>query len=150
MDLTEAAARLEIQQQLANYATGVDEQDWELYRSVFTADADIDYSNSLPLRGTPEQIVAFFEPIFGAMSWTQHYITNVSYRFDGSECRVRAFFYNPCVLPGESVSSHHYGYYDHRFVQTDAGWKSAHMVETMLHREGSRPAAAAQDALTLP
>lgn len=142
MDLSEAAARLEIQQQLANYATGVDEQDWELYKSVFTADADVDYSNSLPLRGTPEEIVAFFEPVFGAMPWTQHYITNVSCRFEGDECQVRAFFHNPCRLQGVEGTSHHYGYYDHRFILTDAGWKSMHMVEVMLHRETVPPAPA--------
>lgn len=135
MELTEAAARLEIQQQLANYATGLDIQDWELYKSVFTPDADIDYTNSLPLRGTPEEIVAFFGPVFGSMAWTQHYITNFSYRFDGGECHVRAFFHNPCVLPGADAVTHHYGYYDHRFVQTSEGWKSAHLVETMLQRE---------------
>lgn len=149
MDLSEAAARLEIQQQLANYATGVDEQDWELYKSVFTADADLDYSNSLPLRGTPEEIVAFFEPIFSSMPWTQHYITNFSYEFDGGGCQVRAFFYNPCVLPGEETISHRYGYYDHRFVQTEAGWKSAHMVETMLRRDGRKQAAAPEAAQLL-
>ena len=135
MELTETSARLEIQQQLANYANGVDSGDWELYKSVFTADADIDYTASLPLRGTPAEIVATFEPVFRDISWTQHYITNTSFRFEGDECQVRAFFHNPCVLPGVEGTAHHYGYYDHRFVQTEHGWKSAHMVETMLHRE---------------
>lgn len=140
MELTEAADRLEIQQQLANYSTGVDFQDWDLYKSVFTVDADIDYTNSIPLRGTPEKIVEFFEPIFRRMPWTQHYITNVSYKFDGDASQVRAFFYNPCLLPGKKDVSHHYGYYDHRFIRTDAGWKSTHLVETMLHREMKTPA----------
>lgn len=140
MDPSQAAARLEIQQQLANYANGVDFQDWELYRSVFTEDADVDYTNSLPLRGTPAEIVAVFAPIFESMPWTQHYITNVSYRFDGGECHVRAFFHNPCRLTGVEGTSHHYGYYDHTFVQTAQGWKSRHLVETMRHREILTPA----------
>lgn len=140
MELSEAADRLEIQQQLTNYATGVDFKDWELYKSVFTPDADVDYTNSLPLRGTPETVVETFGPIFESMPWTQHYITNVSYRFTDDACQVRAFFYNPCMLPGQVESSHHFGYYDHRFIRTTAGWKSAHMVETMLHRETKNPA----------
>lgn len=130
MNIDEIGARLEIQQQLANYARGVDTSDWTLYRSVFTPDADLDYTQSLPLRGTPDDVVAVFEPAFAGIPWAQHYITNVSFDFDGPDrAHVRAMFYNPCQLPFLDEVSHFYGYYDHEFVKTPNGWKSVQLVE---------------------
>ena len=38
------ADRLAIEDLLTRYATAVDRQDWNLYRSVFTADAEVDLS----------------------------------------------------------------------------------------------------------
>lgn len=133
MDVNELIARTEIQQQLTNYTIGVDFKDWDRFRTVFTADADIDYTNSTPLRGTPDEIVAVFEPTFAMIPWMQHFITNVDYDFQGDECTVRAFFYNPSQMPGHEGVSHHYGYYDHVFVKTADGWKSRSLVETMLN-----------------
>ena len=52
MDLQELSDRIEIQAALTRYATGVDSRDWELWQTVFTSDADVDYTSSLPLRGT--------------------------------------------------------------------------------------------------
>jgi 3-phenylpropionate/cinnamic acid dioxygenase small subunit len=40
---------VEIQQLLARYARALDTRDWELYRSVFTEDAFIDYAAAGPL-----------------------------------------------------------------------------------------------------
>ena len=130
MDLAETGARLEIQQQLANYANGVDHSDWELYKSVFTPNADIDYTESIPLRGTPDDIVKVFKPIFETTPWAQHYITNFSYDFVGQDrVNVKAMFYNPTQLLNVDGVSHFYGYYDHVFVKTPQGWKSEHLVE---------------------
>jgi hypothetical protein len=132
MDIEEIAARFEIAQQLANYANGVDNSNWELYKSVFTADADLDYTNSIPLRGTPEDIVKEFEPNFAGIPWAQHYITNVTYEFDGPDrASVQAMFYNPCQLGFMDEVSHFYGHYEHVFVKTPQGWKSEKLVEHM-------------------
>ena len=43
MDLQYLADRLAISDFLTTYAHAVDTKDWELYRSCFTDDADIDY-----------------------------------------------------------------------------------------------------------
>ncbi len=40
------ADKLDITEQLARYARGVDTHDWDLWRSVFTDDAIIDYSSA--------------------------------------------------------------------------------------------------------
>jgi hypothetical protein len=147
MDIAEIGARLEIQQQLANYANGYDNCDWDLYQSVFTPDADVDYTNSIPLRGTPADIVKEFAPNAANIAWAQHYITNVSYEFESPErAKVQAMFYNPCQLKFTEEVSHFYGHYDHVFVKTAQGWKSEHLVEHM-HWHVNAPAGFEQAAV---
>lgn len=46
MDVQAVADKLEIDEQLARYARGVDTHDWDLWKSVFTEDAVVDYSQS--------------------------------------------------------------------------------------------------------
>ena len=129
MNVQEAIDRLEIQQQLANYANGIDSGDWDLYRAVFTEDAQIDYTRSVPLRGTPAEISAALEPSFAAIPFAQHYITNLSFAFTGDRCVVKAYFYQPILMNAEAGAGHWYGHYVHDFVRTPDGWKSERLVE---------------------
>lgn len=46
MDLQRIGDELEITALLNRYARAVDTKDWDLYRSVFTEDAHIDYSSA--------------------------------------------------------------------------------------------------------
>jgi hypothetical protein len=129
-DLIRALAdRLAIHELLARYARGVDQKDWTLYRSVFTADAIIDYSSAGPPPGTVDEVVAFLEAGFAAIPWTQHYITNVEIELDGDTATVLAAFYNPMQLPGMDQPSSCGGYYRHQLVRTPDGWRSRHLVE---------------------
>lgn len=60
---------------LFRYARAVDTKDWELYRSVFTDDAVIDYSsNGIPAR---DEITDFLSRAFTAIPMSMHYVTNV-------------------------------------------------------------------------
>ena len=129
MDAQAVADKLEIHEQLARYARGVDEHDWELYRSVFTDDAHIDYSSAGAIAGSREEVVAFLSEAFTTIPWSQHYITNVEIDLDGDTATVRAMFYNPMQLPGVEGSSSCGGYYFHDFVRTADGWKSKRLVE---------------------
>jgi SnoaL-like domain len=45
MDLQGLHDRLEIHELLARYARGVDSRDWDLWKTVFTPDAVLDYSS---------------------------------------------------------------------------------------------------------
>ncbi len=67
----------EITALLNRYARAVDTKDWELYRTVFTDDAVIDYSSTGIPVGSLDEIVEMFGKTFGAVPWTMHYITNV-------------------------------------------------------------------------
>lgn len=129
MDPQEVADRLEIQAQLHNYAWGIDAEDWEVYRAVFTDDAVIDYTESAPIIGSVAEVSAILARSYAAIPWTQHYITNIRYEFDGDRCKVWAMFQNPMQLAPESEFTILYGWYEHDFVRTPFGWRSSHLIE---------------------
>ena len=129
VDLQALQDRLDIQELLARYARGVDDKDWDLYRSVFTEDAFIDYSSAGAPAGSREEVAAFLEAAFGTIPWSQHYITNVEIDLDGDTAHVRAMFYNPMQLPGMDEPSFCGGFYHHDLVRTPDGWRSRRLIE---------------------
>lgn len=129
MDSRSVADKLEIQEQLARYARGVDTKDWELWRSVFTEHAVVDYSRSGVICGSRDEVATFLGEAFAAIEWATHHITNVEIDLDGDRARVRAMFFNPMQIAGVDGSSSTGGYYLHDFVRTPDGWKSEHLVE---------------------
>lgn len=129
MDLRSVADKLEIHEQLARYARGVDTHDWELWKSVFTPDAVVDYSLSGVPSGSRDEVAAFLAEGFASIPWATHHISNIEIDLDGDRADVRAMFYNPMQLPGMDEPSATGGYYRHSFVRTPEGWKSEHLVE---------------------
>ena len=129
MDAQALADRLEIHELLARYARGVDDRDWDLYRSVFTDDAHIDYTSAGAIAGTRDEVTSFLEQGFATIPWSQHYITNIEVDLDGDAAHVRAMFYNPMQLPGMDEPSFCGGFYHHDLVRTPGGWRSARLIE---------------------
>ncbi|MDR7291068.1 3-phenylpropionate/cinnamic acid dioxygenase small subunit [Mycolicibacterium senegalense] len=112
------------------YARAVDSKDWELYRSVFTEDARIDYSSAGAVVGTRDDVVEWFAANFGVIPWSMHYITNIEIlESDAETATVRAMFYNPMQLPGMPEMSACGGYYHHELVRTADGWRSRSLRE---------------------
>ncbi len=124
--------KLEISELLARYARGVDSKDWELYKSVFTSDAFIDYSSAGAIAGPRDEVAAWLEQGLATIPMTQHFITNMEIDLDGDRATVRAMFYNPMQLPGMVELSSCGGYYHHDLVRTPEGWKSERLVEENL------------------
>lgn len=129
MDVQSVADKLEIHEQLARYARGVDTRDWELWKSVFTDNATVDYSQSGVISGSRDEVAAFLAEAFTAIEWATHHITNVEIDLHGDRARVRAMFFNPMQIAGVDGSSSTGGYYHHDFVRTTEGWRSEHLVE---------------------
>ena len=119
----------EIARLLYRYARAVDTKDWELYRSVFTQDAVIDYSSAGIPAGSRDEIAEFLSKGFTTIPWSMHYITNIEADVDGDTASVRAMFYNPMQLPGMAEMSSCGGYYHHELVRTSDGWRSRHLRE---------------------
>ncbi len=133
MDLQRISDELEITALLNRYARAVDTRDWDLYRSVFTEDAHIDYSSAGAIAGTREQVADWLAKGFAAIPMSMHYITNIESQIDGSGsgrvAQVRAMFYNPMQLPGITALSYCGGYYHHSLVRGDDGWRSRSLRE---------------------
>ena len=131
------ADKFDITEQLARYARGVDTNDWDLWRSVFTDDAIIDYSsaNGRPAAGR-DDTAEWLADSMPFLPWKQHYITNVEIDLDGDRAHVRAMFFNPMRLPGMDEQSACGGFYHHDLVRTADGWKSERLVEENLWFEG--------------
>ncbi|HYB37425.1 MAG TPA: nuclear transport factor 2 family protein [Mycobacterium sp.] len=129
MNGTESLDAVEIQQLLARYARAVDTKDWDLYRSVFTDDAHIDYTSAGILAGSRDDVADFLAQAFTGIPWSMHYITNIEAEIDGDTARVRAMFYNPMFFPGVSGPSFFGGYYHHDLVRTPDGWRSRNLRE---------------------
>jgi 3-phenylpropionate/cinnamic acid dioxygenase small subunit len=120
----------EIEALLYRYARAVDTKDWELYRSVFTEDAVVDYSAMGIPAGPRDSVAGFLAQGFAAIPWSMHYITNIEIlESDGDSATVRAMFYNPMQLPGMTEMSSCGGYYHHRLVRTPDGWRSRSLRE---------------------
>ena len=62
----------EITALLNRYARAVDTKDWELYRTVFTDDAVIDYSSAGIPAGSRDEIAEMFSHAFAAIRWKRY------------------------------------------------------------------------------
>ncbi|MBL7489682.1 nuclear transport factor 2 family protein [Frankia sp. AgB1.9] len=134
MDLQTLSDKLEIQEQLARYARGVDTNDFDLWKSVFTPDALIDYtstSSTLPV-SRRDDMAKYLEQGLGKMPMKIHYITNIEITLDGDTAKVIAQFFNPMQVHGMAEQSSCGGYYHHDFVRTPNGWKSKNLVEKLV------------------
>lgn len=127
--MSTTADELEIRALLARYARGVDTKDWELYRSVFTPDAQIDYTSAGAIAGGRDEVIDWLSAGFATIPWSMHYITNVEADIGEQTATVRAMFYNPMQLPGMTTQSACGGYYHHELVRTTDGWRSRSLRE---------------------
>ncbi len=128
MDLQTLIDRAEITDLLTRYARAVDRQDWGLFRSVFTADARIDYTQVGGVAGDVEEVVGFLTPTMAMFEAVQHLISNIEFEIDGDEARVTAMVYNPLKLPDTPMWATG-GWYHHKLVRTAGGWRSRSLVE---------------------
>jgi hypothetical protein len=133
MNGTETADILEIQQLLARYSRSLDTRDWELYRSVFTEDAYIDYAASGGATGQRDEVVEWLGKTLGTFQWSgMHYITNIEAEVTGDSALVRAAVFNPMQFPGMKGLTYFGGYYHHDMVRTPEGWRSRNLREEVL------------------
>jgi SnoaL-like domain len=133
MNGNESVDNVEIQQLLARYARALDTRDWELYRSVFTEDAFIDYAASGGTTGRLDQVVEWLIKTLGTIDWKgMHYITNIEAEVTGDSAVVRAAVFNPMQFPGMNGLTYFGGYYHHDMVRTPDGWRSRNLREEVL------------------
>jgi len=120
--------RIAVEDLLTRYATAVDRRDWDRYRSVFTADAEIDYTSAGGIAGTVDEVVEFLSATLAMFEMTQHLVSNVELTVDGDTATVTAMFNNPMRVTGGDTWFTG-GWYHHDLVRTPDGWRSRRLRE---------------------
>ncbi|MDG2428023.1 MAG: nuclear transport factor 2 family protein [Acidimicrobiales bacterium] len=128
MDIQEVSDRIAVEDLLTRYATAVDRRDWARYRSVFTHDAEIDYTSAGGISGNLEEVIEFLSKSLPLFEMTQHSITNIDLEVVGDSATVSAVFNNPLrLIDGETWFTG--GWYHHDLVRTTDGWLSRRLRE---------------------
>ncbi|HYD48612.1 MAG TPA: nuclear transport factor 2 family protein [Terriglobales bacterium] len=129
---------------LTRYATAVDRRDWQLFRSCFTTDAQIDYTSAGGIKGSLEEVVTWLAQVLPVFTMTQHLVVNRDIAIEGDRATARSAFFNPLgVSDGKGGMTLFFdgGYYSDKLVRTGDGWRIVERVEetaytTRLHRLG--------------
>ncbi len=128
--------RAEICDVQLRYATGTDSRDWDLFRTCFTDEVEIDFSDGFGqpvVRVGADDWVAGTAPRMESFTATQHMITNLVVTFDDDDhatcvAYVRASHHRPNST-GDSDQTV-YGHYTNRFERTPGGWRIARLKLT--------------------
>jgi hypothetical protein len=91
----------QLQQLMTRYANACDDRDWATYRTLFTADARIDYTEAYGRAGTVDEIAPWMEKImdFALLPSSQHLLANLVFeRAGGDRASGRAQYFNPDVF----------------------------------------------------
>ena len=120
----------EIARLLYRYARAVDTKDWELYRSVFTDDAHIDYSSAGAIVGSRDEVVDWFAGEFrrDPVEHALHHQHRKS-RSPATPRRCGRCSTTRCSCRAWPEMSSCGGYYHHELVRTPDGWRSRHLRE---------------------
>ncbi|MEM7547954.1 MAG: nuclear transport factor 2 family protein, partial [Pseudomonadota bacterium] len=119
-----------------------DMQDWDLHRSVFTDEIQMDFTASLGgglQTMMADQWVAAVKPFFASLNGTQHIAMPLIIEIDGDTAYVRSMLHAQHHMPnakGGPVQTM-IGYYDNWLVRSDEGWKITKMVQTITWNEGN-------------
>ncbi|GHF50257.1 3-phenylpropionate/cinnamic acid dioxygenase small subunit [Amycolatopsis bartoniae] len=123
--------RAEISDVQLRYATGTDSRDWELFRSCFTDEVEVDFSEGFGqpvVRLNADDWVQSTAPRMESFTATHHMITNLAITFDGDDhATCVAYLRATHHLPNNTGDSDQtvYGYYTNRFERTASGWRIA-------------------------
>lgn len=120
--------RAELSDVLNNYAAGVDQRDWVLFRSCFTDDLEADFTGVLPGKVChgADKWVAAAARLIEPLTATQHIITNHSHDIDGNTAKSRSYLQAQHMRKQADGRELHYligGYYTYDMVRSDKGWK---------------------------
>lgn len=131
LSLQEISDRMEIEDLLIRYSHAVDSHDWDLYRTVFTKDAYIDYSEFGGSKGNLEETVAFLDQAMPRFKSHQHMVGNTVLELDGDTARARTICFNPMVMDSDGQELVFFCglWYRDELVRTPDGWRIKHRYE---------------------
>ena len=129
VSVARAADQAALSDLLIRFAAGIDTCDWELYRSVFTDEIDLDYSSWRPEsigRWAADDWVARAARLFPGLTASRHALSNVRVAVEGDAARVRAHVCADHVLVEDGAAPEVFtlnGVYDDRCVRVNGVWR---------------------------
>lgn len=145
MDLQEISDRMEIEGVLIRYTRGIDTGEWDLLDTVFTPDAEIDYTESGGVADTYPAVKAWLAEVLPAFfPQRMHSLAQIAITLDGDEALATAYFHNPMPMTvsdgeggqGETRVVEFGGLYHHTLVRTADGWRSRRLHEEIVWKRG--------------
>jgi 3-phenylpropionate/cinnamic acid dioxygenase small subunit len=122
--MTEREDRQDISDLLVRYATGIDQRDWPLFRTVFTDDCELDYGEIGAWQGV-DAVTDFMDTTHAMAGHTLHRLTNQAITLDGDNSSARTYI-DAVIMFGDNQSGvNAWGFYDDEIVRTADGWRIA-------------------------
>ncbi|CAH0990193.1 hypothetical protein SIN8267_00285 [Sinobacterium norvegicum] len=125
LSLQEMSDRLELQALVVDYATAIDEQDFDALDEIFTEDASIDYTAMGGIAGNLTEIKQFLTQAMPFFTAFQHLNGNHKLEVTGDTATGKVMCLNPMVVPveeGEQVMFLGLWYID-KYRRTKDGWR---------------------------
>jgi hypothetical protein len=127
---------------MARFARGIDLRDWDLYRSVFTDEIEVDYTSYRAGNGgmfAAEDWVQRGRMLFPGLAASQHFLSNFDITVDGDRGTVVTYVRAEHVLPNTAGDAMFTigGYYTDSVVKVDEQWKICKKQLTVLWNSGN-------------
>jgi 3-phenylpropionate/cinnamic acid dioxygenase small subunit len=120
---------------LIAYASGIDQRDWALFHSLFTADCEADYGSFGKWCGATA-ITDYMKQAHADLGPTLHRISNITVRSDDGGVQARSYIDALLKPMNEGGPMHRgIGYYDDYFIRTADGWQIARRTFHAVHLE---------------
>lgn len=133
--------RITIAETVFKYATGIDTRDWELYRSIFADEVEMDFEswNQVPRhRIAADELKNQIQVFFAGLDATQHVMTNPITSIDGDRARCVMYMQAYHFLH-EVQASRRYdigGYYTNELIRDGDDWKITSVKLSVLWTQG--------------
>ncbi|HTY30830.1 nuclear transport factor 2 family protein [Mycobacterium sp.] len=120
--MSERDDRQDISDLLVRYATGIDRRDWALFRTVFTADCELDYGVIGAWKGV-DAVTDFMERVHALAGHTMHRLSNHAITVNGDKAAARTYIDGLIMAPDNTSGVNAIGFYDDEIVRTEDGWR---------------------------
>lgn len=127
----------DIEQVLTDYATGIDTQDWALFRSCFVEDCEM-VTAAGAIAGA-DALTEHMRLLHAGLDGSAHRLSNLSVRREGDAASATSYL-DALLVDADHVGGptfHVIGTYTDDLVQDATGWLIARRTFTALWREGN-------------
>lgn len=122
--MTDREDRQDIADVLLRYATGIDQSDWPLFRTVFTDDCEVDYGEIGTWTGA-DAVTQFMEQAHAVAGHTMHRMSNQVITVAGDKAAARTYVDAVILVADNTSGVNAIGVYDDEVVRTKDGWRVA-------------------------